>query len=367
MPTETATDNKNESQSSDKVARVIRIVSIICVVLFLWYVFSDRFTPYTDQGRVKGYVIPIVPEVSGKVVKVNVEQNQTVDANAILIELEKARFKLAVQEAEAALEIAGQDVGADTATVSAAQADVVEAKANLDNIMLQSKRVFKLEKRKLIPVSDADKTRSTIIKAKAQLASSKAELARTREQLGQAGANNPKVKSAIAELADARLDLEKASIRAPADGYVTNLSIDVGNYATAGRGKAVMTFVSISDVWVQANMRENSIGNVKPGDKVEISLDVAPGRIFKGVVASIGVGVGEREQQGELYKIEETSGWLREAQRFPVIIRFSDNEAKGFRRFGGQADVVIYTGNNWILNPLGWMLIRINSYLSYIY
>ena len=250
---------------------------------------------------------------------------------------------------------------------AAAQAAVVEAKANLDLVVVQSKRVFELERQKLIPISDADKTRSAIIQAKAQLASSNAELIRAKEQLGQAGSDNPQVKAALADLADARLDLKRTSIRAPSDGAITNLSVDVGHYANVNRGYALMTFVSTSDVWVQADMRENSIGNVKAGDEVEILLDVAPGRIFKGVVANIGIGVGELEQQGKLYNIQQTSGWLREAQRFPVIIHFSDNEAKGFRRYGGQADVVIYTGDNWILNPLGWMLIRINSYLSYIY
>jgi len=114
-------------------------------------------------------------------------------------------------------------------------------------------------------------------------------------------------------------------------------------------------------------MRENSIGNVKPGDEVDILLDVAPGRIFKGEVASIGYGVGETDEEGELYEIQSTSGWLRDSQRFPVIIHFSDDTAKGYRRYGGQADVVIYTGDHWVLNSLGWMLIRLNSYLSYIY
>ena len=186
MTTEAETDNKDENQSSDKVRRVIQVVSIICVVLFLWYVTSDRYTPYTDQGRVKGYIVPIVPEVSGKIVEVNVEQNQWVKANEILVQIDKQRFELAVQEAEATLEMAGQDVGANTAGVSAAQAAVVEAKANLDLVVVQSKRVFELERQKLIPISDADRTRSAIIQAKAQLASSNAELARAKEQLGQA-------------------------------------------------------------------------------------------------------------------------------------------------------------------------------------
>jgi len=222
------TDATDENTKSDKVKRVIQVTAVICAVLFLWYVTSDRYTPYSDQARVKGYIIPILPEVSGRIVAVNVEQNQPVAIGTVMIEIEKTRFELAVQEAEAALEIAGQDVGADTASVSAAQAGVVEAKANLDHIIVQSKRVFDLEKKRLIPVSDADKTRSAIIQAKAQLASAKAELARAKEQLGEAGADNPKVEAALAVLADARLDLERTDIRAPSTGGVTNLFLCQG-------------------------------------------------------------------------------------------------------------------------------------------
>jgi multidrug resistance efflux pump len=134
---------------------------------------------------------------------------------------------------------------------------------------------------------------------------------------------------------------------------ITNLKIDEGHYANAGT--PLMTFVSGTDVWIQANMRENSLGHVKPGNEVDIVLDVAPGKIFKGVVKSVGVGVsqGPGESLGQLQTIKTTSGWLRDAQRFAVIIDFADNEAFGFRRVGGQADIQIYTGDHTILNGLG--------------
>jgi len=100
---------------------------------------------------------------------------------------------------------------------------------------------------------------------------------------------------------------------------------------------------------------------------VDISLDVAPGRIFKGTVSSLGFAVGQSTTNtiGGVATIEGSSGWLRDAQRFPVIVRFDDDSA--FRRLGGQADVQFYTGNNWIINSLGWIWIRVLSWLSYVY
>ncbi len=129
-----------------------------------------------------------------------------------------------------------------------------------------------------------------------------------------------------------------------------------------------MTFISGSDVWVHANFRENSLGKLKVANKVDIALDIAPGRVFSGEITSIGAGVNQPSsgEIGSLVSIKSEAGWLRDSQRFPVIIYFSDERAYGLRRVGGQADVQVY-GNNWLLNGLGWIWIRLMSLLSIIY
>jgi multidrug resistance efflux pump len=143
--------------------------------------------------------------------------------------------------------------------------------------------------------------------------------------------------------------------------------VDIGNYVKAAQ--PIMTFVSANDVWIEAEMRENSLGNIGPGDSAEIVLDVAPGRLFKGIVDSIGPGVAVKSsgEPGDLPSLSPPTSWLRDAQRFPVIIRFADQEAAGLRRVGGQADVVVYAGDNPLTNALGWVVIRIASLLSYVY
>ena len=130
-----------------------------------------------------------------------------------------------------------------------------------------------------------------------------------------------------------------------------------------------MTFIEVDNIWIQTNLRENNIANVKVGNTMNIALDVAPGRIFKGTVSSLGFAVGSASDSaiGDVATIEGSSGWLRDAQRFPVTITFDDNSARGYRRLGGQADVQFYTGNNWIVNALGWIWIRVLSWLSYVY
>jgi multidrug resistance efflux pump len=359
---EAATDN-----TPDPVRKVTKYVLIIAAFLFLWYVVADRIAPWTDQARVQAYVIPIVPQVSGRVTEVNVVKDQVVEPGHVLLKINPSDYELAVQAAEAALELAGQEIGAGTATVTTAQAKLVEAITNLEHAETQSARVFELEKKQVMSKAEGDKARAVVKQAKAQVDSARAELDKAKQALGVQGEANPRIRAAIADLKKAQLDLSRTTVQAPSKGGITNLQIEEGYYASVG--VPLMTFIEFDNIWIQANMRENNIANIESGDPVDIVLDVAPGQVFKGKVSSVGfavdtAGTGE---VGGLAKIEGKSGWLREPQRFPVIITFEGDEAYGLRRLGGHADVLVYTSNNWIINPLGWLYIRLLSWLSYVY
>jgi multidrug resistance efflux pump len=351
----------------DPLRKISIVVLLLALLFFLWYLLSDRFTPTTDLARVHAYVVPIVPQVSGLVTRINVRENEVVKSQQELLQIDPVPYQLEVDAAEAALELAGQDVGAGTAGVSTAQAALGAAQAKLRNAQAQAKRIFPLEEQGVVSKSDGDRTRAALATAEAEAERARADLEKAKQQLGGEGQTNARIKSALAALGKARFDLENTTLHAPGLGGITNLNIDVGQYAQAG--VPLMTFVSASDVWVQADMRENSIGNIKPGDSAEILLDVAPGQIFKGEVASIGYGVKLRSSvaPGQLASVQSATGWLRDSQRFPVIIRFSDDSAKGLRRAGGQADVIVYTGDSAVLNGIGRLWIRLLSVLSYVY
>lgn len=353
--------------TSDPVRKISKYVLYIVLFLFAWYVIADRIAPWTDQARVQAYVVPIVSQVSGRVVEINVKKDQLVQPGDTLFKIDPADYELAVENAESALELAGQKIGAGTANVSTAQAGVVEAETNLNHMQVQSVRVYELEDQNVLSKSDGDKARAKVKSAEAQLMRAQAQLQKAKQALGEKGNKNPRIRSAIAALKKAQLDLSRTTIVAPSLGGITNLKIDIGQYATAGSPQ--MTFIEIDNIWIQANLRENNIANIKPGNSVDITLDVAPGKIFKGTVSSVGFAVdsGDKSSVGGLASVTGKSGWLRDAQRFPVIITFNDNSAAGYRRLGGQADVLVYTSNNWIINPLGWVWIRILSWFSYVY
>lgn len=357
----------NTDKNPDPVRRVTKILLYVVGFLFIWYVMADRLAPWTDQASIQAYVIPIVPEVSGRIVTIDVDRNQEVKSGDILLEIDPIDYKLAVQQADASLQIAGQDIGAETASVSTAQAAVVEAQANLNHMLIQSKRVYEVVRKGVLPQYEQDRAIAAVETAKAQVASARSELTKAKSKLGLKGNKNPKFQSALSVLKQAQYNLARTKLYAPSDGGITNLNIDIGYYAN--KGTPVMTFVSVNDIWIQANLRENSVANIKKGNKVDIALDVAPGRIFKGTVSSVGFAVKQSSggAVGDLETIESSSGWLRDSQRFPVIINFDDDSSKGLRRMGGQVDVQIYTGNNWIINALGWIWVRVLSWLSYIY
>jgi multidrug resistance efflux pump len=367
MPDQPA-ETEESPPKQDPVQRITRIVLIVCAVVFVWYLFADRMTPYTDQARVRGLAVPVVPRVSGHLTDVKVRLHSVVTEGDRLFQIDRRPYELAVRRAEAALDNAAQLVGAKTAGVKSAAGKLGQARASLDRAQRNYNRTQRiLEKNPgALSQADRDRTETALNQAQERVVSSEAELERAKRDLGPTGEDNPQVREAIASLEQAQLDIAFTTINAPSHGVIESFNVDIGHYAAAGQPLAM--FVSMTDVWIQADMRENNISRVEVGDRVEFVLDVAPGRVFRGMVRSVGYGVssGNDTNRGALPTVQGTQGWLRDPQRFPVIIGFEAGTADGLLRLGGQADVIIYTGRNPLLNTIGWLHLRLRSLLSYV-
>lgn len=339
----------------------------LCVLLFVYHLFADRLTPFTTQASVNAFVVPLSPEVAGLVTEVNVADNQRVAAGEVLVRIDAERYQLAVAEAEATLAQSGQDVGAAAANVSTAQAQLEDARANLTHMRQQSDRVENLVAQRAMAAARLDQAVAAVAQAEAAVAAAEANVAKAKEQLGPLGSANPKVKAAISALGVARRQLEDTIIRAPSRGVVTGLQIAVGNYAAVGR--PLMTFIAADEVWIEADMRENNLGRLRPGVPVEIVFDVDPGAVHEGRVVSIGWGVGQGQDDapGELPTASPDHSWVREARRFPVRIELLENPLPLGVRVGSQASVIVYTGDHPVLNTLGRLRIRLSSILTYAY
>jgi len=359
--------NSETSSKKSSVSKWTGIVICLCILMLVLHVLSDKYAPYTSNGRINAFVVPIVPQVSGTLTEVDVANNQLVKEDQVLAVVDSTRYEYAVERAQADLQLATQTSEADVSGVASAQAKVSEAQANLTNAEVKGKRIIKLAEQGAASQSRADDAKSRIEANKARLASAQSELERAKSKLGGTGLDNAQVQQALAALDSAQFDLYHSSIRAPSDGIITNLAIDIGHFASTG--VPVMTFISIRNVWVQADFRENALINIKAGNGVELVLDAAPGRVFKGEVLSVGYGVSDSSSTniGGLTTVQTTQGWLRQAQQIPVLIRFSDEESQGFKRVGGQVNAVIFTDGHPIMKTLGKVWIRIVSLMSHLY
>jgi len=149
---------------------------------------------------------------------------------------------------------------------------------------------------------------------------------------------------------------------------VTDVRVNKGNYANASSPQ--MTFVAVDNIWIQADFTENNLGNIKAGDEVRIVFDVLPGEVYSGSVRELGFGVAvDSAPLGSLPSINNNQGWLRAAQRFPVLVDFDlAGQQKDFNiRVGSQATVVVITGNNSLINTLARFEIWMSSILTYAY
>lgn len=152
---------------SDKVRKLTRWTLWFVVVFFVWYLLADRYTPSTSQARVRGFIVQIVPQVSGLITAVEVGINELVDNGQVLARIDPSDFQLALQSAEAELELAGQEVGASTAAVGAAQGNLSNARANLRKMDIDANRLFAVEDQGVIPQADIDRARGLLEQARA--------------------------------------------------------------------------------------------------------------------------------------------------------------------------------------------------------
>ena len=359
-----------QTKNMDPVRKCTLITLGACVILMIFYLIADRVTPYTSQARVNALVVPIAAEVSGTVTEVTITSNQAVSAGDLLFQVDRQRYELAVETALANLESARQATRASSADVDAAEASLVSAGAGLQSARQDAVRLRRIKSEDAGAISDRriEIAENAFTAAQGSLAAAEASLQRAREALGETGDNNTKVLQAQAALEQAELDLSRTAVIAPDNGVVTDVRVDRGNFAQAGA--PLMTFLATHDVWIQADFTENNLGNIKRGDPVEIVFDALPGRVIKGHVRTTGFGVNvDSAPLGSLPTIDNDRAWLRDAQRFSVLVDFelpSAEDRIGIR-VGAQASVIVYASDGWIMRTIGKIKMRLLSVFTYAY
>ena len=370
MPEPAASEAVEAAPPASPVRKIIIIVLVLLLALFVYHVLSDRFTPYTAQARVETFLTQVAPEVTGDVLDVGVKDNSPVRKGQLLFRIDPEPYELAVRSAEANLAVALQGADVSVADISSARAQVSKTRADLAASRALGGIVTNLVGKRALAETMGIRAQADTAKTVADLARAQADLRRAEANLGAPGLANPKVRQASAALEQARLDLRNTRVIAPANGFVTNLRLAAGQFVTPGQ--PVLSFLENGPRWISAEMRENQLGNVRPGQKVLVVLDVRPGKLFHGRVQSIGWGIsqGDEAPTGQLSTVQPDQGWLRQPQRFPVRILLLPDELKDakveFGRSGAQANVIVLTEDHSILNPVGWLWIKAVALLSYL-
>ncbi len=366
---EAAVQQRNDDDVGNPARKVAVPLLSVLLLLIVWYAVSDRVSPYSGRGAVSAYVAQLAARVPGQVTEVLVQDGDVVEAGTLLFRLDPRPFELAVRQAEARLARAVQSSQAGAASIISSQARVAQARAQLENVRATTNRTLSLERRGLVSLADADNARAGLLSAEADAEKAEADLQSAILELGAQGENNPEIQAARADLEKAQLDRHFAEVEAPTRGVITNLHLAVGQYVAAG--SAAVTFIDARGAWITADLRENQIGHVVTGDEVDILFDAMPGTIFRGHVQSLAWGIDPgRPYAGGLAQNQPENDWFEPARRIPVRIELSDSldAWPAPVKAGGKVAVVVYAGGR--NNPVSWIaagLLRIKSYLSYLY
>jgi len=304
----------------------------------LYYIY-----PRTDDAYVRANLIGVAPHVSGPIVKLPIVDNQHVRKDELLFVVDPRPYQAALDALVAKLQLTDLRIQGLSAAIAAAQAEQKRREADLAYARQYLHRIEPLLAKHYVTANDVFDARSKMRAADAAVENARSTVRQARNELGQYGDINARRKQAQAEVTDARLNIEYCHVRAPFDGYVTNLNIAVGQYAN--EGKDVLNLIDNRVWYVVANFRENFLDHIRPGMTARIYLLSYPNHPFHGIVQ--GVGWALYQQNGAsiegLPQVEPTLNWVRLSQRFPVRITL-DHGDPNFPLRTGQTAVVTIQG-----------------------
>ena len=292
---------------------VVLAAAVLGHALWKRYLYS----PWTRDGRVRADVVQIAPDVAGLVATVPVHDNQFVHKGELLMTIDRDRYILALQQAEANLAAAEASARAAGAGAAAAAAAISGSKTEYEMFEAQAQRRLQMPEQSVISVEDRQNAVAAANNARAGL-----QQAQASHNQASAGAQQALAAVQQAQVAVdlARLNLQRTEVRAPADGYVTNLDVRVGDYAAAGAAR--MALIDSHSYYIYGYFEETKLPHLRVGDPVNIRL-MAGGAHLKGQIIGIARGITDRDNptgSDLLADVNPTFNWVRLAQRVPVRI-----------------------------------------------
>ena len=313
----------------------------ICVGLYL-YAAGGRYVS-TDNAYVKANVIIISPEVSGRVTSVLVVDNQAVEANDVLLQLDSSPLEITLNRARAQMAVIRTELESLRADYGETVVQEQLAKDKVRYLDRRYKRQRKLLKQGLSSEEKHDEAKHDL-----QVARREVQIIEQRVQrvLAQLAGNerlpvdqHPRYLTAQTTYDQAAVDLKATTIRAPASGIVSNMKLQVGEYAQAG--KPVFSLIQNQPIWIEANLKETQLTHIQPGQQATIVVDAYPDKIWESVVSSIAPATGA---EFSILPPQNASGnWVKVVQRIPINLVITDQAGGPQLRAGMTVSVRIDT------------------------
>jgi membrane fusion protein (multidrug efflux system) len=289
-----------------------------------YWLIHGRWFQETDDAYVNGHVLQITPQIGGTVLAVHAEDTDSVKAGEVLVELDRADARVALEQAESSLAQTVRETRGVFANNSTLDMQVRVRQTEVDRLRQDLVRRQAIADSGALAMEELYHARDALKTAEATLSAAKEQLAASRSQTdGLKVEEHPTVMRAAARYEEAWLAWQRAQVSAPVSGMVARRNVQVGQRVAAGT--PLMTVIPLDQVWVDANFKESQLRHMKVGQEVTLHADVYGADIpFHGRIAGVGAGTGSAFAL--LPAQNATGNWIKVVQRIPVRIALDAKE-----------------------------------------
>ena len=339
--TDTPTSSNNKSQQRKKGLSIFILLLLLIAIgsAAYWFFFIKGFEE-TEDAYVSGNQVMVSAQVAGNISKINVDNMDPVQAGDVLLELDDTNAKLSFEQAKSNLANAVRQVSQLNYTVKQLKSAVRANEITLAQAQGNLNRRVQLVKDGAIDKESFQHAKEAVELAKANLTTSQNQLGANQALLLDGPlSEQPQIQSAVSNLKQAWLNLERTKIRSPIKGYVARRNAQVGQAASVGG--ALMAVVTTDQMWLDANFKETQLTHMRIGQPVKIHFDLyGKDKTFDGKVVGIEMGTGSAFSL--LPTQNATGNWIKVVQRVPVRIQLDPQQlAENPLRIGLSATVKV--------------------------
>jgi multidrug resistance efflux pump len=324
-----------------------------------------QYTPYSKEAFVQSYVVQMAPEYGGRVKEVFITSNTPIKKGDPLFQMDPEPWQNRVDEHEALLASAGTNVQKLAQKVIEARADAAQTRANLKGAEVKYEMIKRAAEKDAVSRIHLEEIEQRVAALRAQTHADAAAV-RTAQLAfdSEVGDEHTQIAEVLAKLASAKYHLRSTIIRAPSDGYVSNLQLYPGSFIRLKN--PVMTFINSEEYWIAAKMNQRGIQRVKLGNHAEVAFDMYPGKVFPAKVVSViwANGNAQGVPSGQIPTEESVGGGFD----FMVRLHLTENNPDYPVRFGASGLVAVFTKEAPdFLVLLRQIEIHSESYLKYLF